>query len=94
MKRLCLVLSVMVASLMAAVLPVGAPAGAQSGGPYELSWGNMGAGGTSSGGAYALSSAVGQPDAHTLSGGQYQLGGGFLAGASIGPRVYVPIVRR
>lgn len=90
MKRLFLISSAVVASLILAVLP----AGAQSGGPYELSWGNVGAGGSSSGGAYTLDSAIGQPDAGTLNGGQYQLGGGFFGGPAEAIRVYLPVVRR
>jgi hypothetical protein len=54
---------------------------AQSGGPYDLTWSNVGAGGSASGGSYTLTASVGQPDAGALSGGSYTLSGGFLGGA-------------
>ncbi|WP_423224603.1 hypothetical protein [Candidatus Amarolinea aalborgensis] len=63
------------------VLLLPATALAQTGGPYSLTWSNVGAAGSSSGGAYTLTSSVGQPDAGTLSGGSYTLSGGFLGGA-------------
>lgn len=44
---------------------------------YMLDWWDIDAGGTSSGGIYTLSGAIGQPDAGTLSGGLYTLNGGF-----------------
>ena len=54
---------------------------AQTGGPYNLTWSNIGAGGSASGGSYTLISSVGQPDAGALSGGSYTVIGGFLGGA-------------
>ena len=60
---------------------------AQSGGPYNLSWHNIGPGGASSGGNFTLNAAVGQPDAATMSGGSYTLTGGFLPGGVV---VFVP----
>jgi hypothetical protein len=40
------------------------PMRAQSGGGFDLSWSTMdGGGGTSTGGAYAVSGTIGQPDA-------------------------------
>jgi hypothetical protein len=53
---------------------------AQTGGPYDLSWHNIGPGGSASGGSYDLLSTIGQPDAATMSGGSYTLIGGFLPG--------------
>lgn len=53
---------------------------AQTGGPYDLSWHNIGPGGSASGGSYDLLSSIGQPDAATMSGGSYTLTGGFLPG--------------
>jgi len=64
----------------------GALAGTRSsGGPYVLDWYTMdGGGGTSSGGAYALSGTIGQPDAAPpLAGGAYDLEPGFWPGAGI-----------
>ena len=51
---------------------------AQTGGDYDLSWSTIDNGGTiSMGGEYALGGAVGQLDAGTLSGGNFELSGGF-----------------
>ncbi len=53
---------------------------AQTGGPYDLSWHNIGPGGSTSDGSYDLLGSIGQPDAATMSGGSYTLTGGFLPG--------------
>lgn len=46
--------------------------------PYDLSWFTIdGGGGTSTGGVYSVSGTIGQPDAGLLTGGRYQLVGGF-----------------
>jgi hypothetical protein len=61
-----------------------APAGAQTGGPYELSWLTIDGGGAStgsgaaSGGAYSLRNSIGQPEPAKAAGGAYALQGGFL----------------
>ena len=69
------------ASLVSALLLGGMPvATAQTGGPYDLSWHNIGPGGSASGGSYDLLGSIGQPDAATMSGGPYSLTGGFLPG--------------
>ncbi len=45
---------------------------------FALNWFTTdGGGGTSTGGAYALSGTIGQPDAGKLTGGNYTLAGGF-----------------
>ncbi len=45
---------------------------------YEISWWTTdGGGGQISGGNYAISGTIGQPDAGTLTGGGYTLVGGF-----------------
>ena len=50
----------------------------RSSGQYTLDWSTAdGGGGTSTGGAYAVSGTIGQPDAGTMSGGNYTLSGGF-----------------
>jgi len=73
--------TILAASLAIALLLSSAPAAhAQTGGPYDLSWHNIGPGGAASGGSYDLLSSIGQPDAATMSGGSYTLTGGFLPG--------------
>ena len=50
--------------------------------PYAIDWFTVsGGGGASSGSSYSATSSIGQPDAATLSGGIFDLTGGFLAGA-------------
>jgi hypothetical protein len=76
------------AFLLLATLGVLLPAatGAQSGGPYDLTWNSLDGGGAiaSSGGSYVLGGTVGQPDAAPMTGGVYQLQGGFwLTGTAI-----------
>ena len=47
---------------------------------FAIDWFTIdGGGGTSTGGVYAVSGTVGQPDAGTMSGGNYSLVGGFWA---------------
>ena len=61
---------------------------AQSAGSYDLGWSTIdGAGGASSGGRYALSGTIGQPDAGELRGGSYVLVGGFWGGAVAKPEL-------
>ena len=45
---------------------------------YSIDWHTIdGGGGTSTGGVYSVSGTIGQPDAGTMSGGNYTLQGGF-----------------
>jgi hypothetical protein len=47
---------------------------------FAIDWFSVdGGGGTSSGGAYALSGTIGQPDAGPMTGGRFTLTGGFWA---------------
>jgi hypothetical protein len=72
---------------------------AQSGDRYDLSWWTVDGGGDtfSTGGNYTLGSTIGQPDADTLTGGGYTLGGGFWGGGVVVAaeyKVYLPVVLR
>ena len=59
-------------------------ASAQSGGPYDLSWHKIaGGGGASSGDRFTISGTIGQLDAGTQSGGNFQLEGGFWSGVQL-----------
>jgi hypothetical protein len=61
---------------------------AVEGGSYVLDWQTIGfGGGVSTGGAYEVSSTVGQASAEELTGGSYTVGGGFWGG---GPRAIAP----
>jgi hypothetical protein len=56
---------------------------AQMGPNLDLSWSTIDSGGgTSTGGIFTLTGTIGQPDAGTMSGGGFQLSGGFWAGGS------------
>jgi hypothetical protein len=51
---------------------------AASGQSFSLDWATLdGGGSTSTGGVYAVTGTIGQPDAGALSGGNYTLHGGF-----------------
>lgn len=50
-------------------------------------------GGTSSGGAFALSGTIGQPDAGAMSGGNYLLAGGFWGASQTPPPVGSVIIK-
>ena len=53
---------------------------AQTDGGYDLSWNSIDGGGqTSTGGDYALTGIIGQPEAGVLTGGEYAVEGGFLS---------------
>jgi hypothetical protein len=75
---------------------------AQSGGPYELTWTTIAAGGgTLNGGAYSLVSTLGQPEPGPgANGGDYSLTAGVWGGAgAVTPppgskRFYLPVVLR
>lgn len=75
-------------------LPIGTRA--QVGGPYNLSWNTLDGGGAtfSTGGAYRLGGAAGQPDAGRHAGGVYVLDGGFfhrgIAATSVGEPPVLP----
>jgi hypothetical protein len=62
---------------------------------YVLDWWTVGGGGTSTGGQYNLSGAVGQPNVGELSGGGYALMGGFwTGGAGIEYHIYLPLAEK
>ncbi len=73
MKKGLFVLSLLILILATAVL-----ISAQTGGGFDLTWSTVdGGGGDSSGGPFALSGTIGQPDAGNLSGGDFTLKSGF-----------------
>lgn len=50
---------------------------------FDLTWHTVdGGGGTSVGGAFEISGTIGQPDAGTMSGGDFTLAGGFWSGST------------
>ena len=71
---------------------------AQTGNGYDLTWNTVDGGGYtfSTGGNYTLDGTIGQPDAGTLIGGGYTLGGGFWGGGVVAVEynIYLPVVLR
>jgi len=65
--------------MMVAILTITARVAGQSGGPYELTWSTLEGGGASTGGPYLVTGVAGQYDAGTMSGGPYEVQGGFAA---------------
>ncbi len=66
---------------------------------YSLDWWTVDGGGNSSGGDYALSGTLGQPDAGIASGGMYILNGGFWGADAQGSTtitnvIYLPVIYR
>ncbi|HET7375510.1 MAG TPA: hypothetical protein VFK30_02315 [Anaerolineae bacterium] len=61
---------------------------------YSIDWYTIDGGGAlnSHGGSYSLGGSIGQPDAGALSGGAYELVGGFWSGAAINYDIYLPLV--
>ena len=70
-------------TVMFLLLQAALPALAQD---YELSWSTIGGGGMSTGGSYTIMGTIAQPDAGVMSGGDYELLGGFWPG---GPLCFV-----
>jgi hypothetical protein len=78
-----------------ALLLVTSVALAQEGDGYDLSWSTVDGGGHtfSVGGDYELGGTIGQPDAGSMSGGDYVLCGGFWSGGGPEPEYpsYLPL---
>ncbi len=70
---------------MLAVAAMPALSGGPSGGVFQIPWSTIDGGGSinSTGGSFALSGTIGQPDAGAaMTGGSFSLTGGFWAGVS------------
>ena len=91
MKRVLIVALVLLAFLASGTLVL-----AQTG-EFSLPWYTIDGGSTSShGGDFALSGTIGQPDAGTLSRGDFTLAGGYSGGvmSTTEQQVFLPMVRR
>ena len=91
MKRLSLLL------IAALVLLVTVSLASAQTGEWDLSWYTIDGGGATSAGGdrYALSGAIGQPDAGRASGGLYVLHGGFWQPPASGPHeIYLPLITK
>jgi hypothetical protein len=70
------------------------PVRAQSGGQFDLSWSTIdGGGGSSSGGQFTVCGTIGQPDAGKLTGGGFELEGGFWTGVQVLQVAGAPILK-
>ncbi len=82
-----LVRSFVLRAMVAVLLGLAVPASAQ----FAIDWWTVdGGGGASSGGNYALSGTIGQPDAGSMSGGTFILQGGFWANELAPPSEPLP----
>lgn len=79
--------------LLALLLVVPLALQASSGGPYEIDWFTIDAGGTMSvtGGSFQLQGTAGQPDTGSAAAGPYALQGGFWAPAAAG-QLFLPLI--
>ncbi len=93
-KTILLITGLLILIVLTASQPI-APASAQSGGGYDLTWNTIDGGGVtfSTGGAYSLGGTIGQADAGTMSGGSYTLNGGFWVDF-LGNRLQLPLILR
>jgi hypothetical protein len=76
------------AALSITALLTSAATAGPAGGPFEITWYTIDAGGTSSiaGGSFDLAGTIGQPDAgDEMTGGNFSLTGGFWAGVNNAP---------
>jgi hypothetical protein len=77
--------------LVAAIFVLTARVWSQS---YIIDWFSLdGGGGTSTGGAYAVSGTIGQPDAGPMSGGVFTLQGGFWSVIAVEQTPSPPLLR-
>jgi hypothetical protein len=75
---------VTIAVLLSVLFLLGIPVFGMSGGPFEITWSTIDGGGqTSTGGSFSLTGTIGQADAGMMSGGGYDLLGGFWSGLPI-----------
>jgi hypothetical protein len=84
--------------LYLAILLVGltSPVLADTAATYDLSWWTVDGGGASglTSGAYTLSGTAGQPDAGSLSSGDYDLAGGFWQALISELQNFLPFIRK
>ena len=73
-----------------------APVLAETAATYDLSWWTVDSGGATglTAGSYTLSGTAGQPDAGSLSFGDYDLAGGFWAMLAEKIRSFLPMIKR
>jgi hypothetical protein len=82
--------------LVILILGLTSPVLADTTAAYDLSWWTVDGGGASglTSGDYTLSSTAGQPDAGSLSSGDYDLAGGFWAMLAEKIKSFLPMIKR
>ena len=87
MKHFLVIVLALFAVLLAAPAASSAPA------DFAVDWFTLGSGGESSGGGFALEGIIGQVAAGVMSGGGYEIQGGFPSGTDVAKRLHLPAVR-
>lgn len=89
--------TILIVALLALALVVTA-GGLLAQGGFEISWWTVdGGGGVSTGDNYSVAGTIGQPDAGRMTGGDFEIVGGFWGSSSAGPPenlVLLPFVSR
>ena len=82
--------------LILLVLGLTSPVMAETSDTYDLSWWTVDGGGANAltSGSYTLSGTIGQPDAGSLSAGDYSLAGGFWAGILARLQNFLPMIKK
>jgi hypothetical protein len=82
--------------LVALLALAAAPVLAETIATYDLTWWTVDSGGATglTSGAYTLSGTAGQPDAGSLSNGEYDLAGGFWAGILVKLESFLPLIKK
>jgi uncharacterized membrane protein len=94
-RNVVAIICVLLLAVVTLIARDSAPAAAQSGGGYDLTWNTTDGGGTfATGGNYSLGGTIGQADAGALAGGGYTLIGGFWGATNTGGNVYLPVIVR
>jgi hypothetical protein len=86
----------MILYLVILLLGVASPVLAETSAAYDLSWWTVDSGGATglTTGEYTLSGTTGQPDAGSLSSGNYTLGGGFWQALLVKVEVFLPFIKK
>jgi hypothetical protein len=91
-SKILLIILCLLALLALAAVPVLAETTAT----YDLSWWTVDSGGVTdlTSGSYTLSGTAGQPDAGSLSAGDYDLAGGFWTGLLVKLESFLPLIKK
>ena len=96
MKRKNIFIAIALIALVVALSLSNASAAAKPAATYTVDWYTVASGGTTNaaGGTYALSGTIGQFDVGSMSGGSYQLNGGFWEVVNSLRQLFLPLIVR